>query len=407
MTSMTTARPRLAPSLGDSHNFGRRVAFSPDGRWVRKPRPVLWEWAVLSASSPLRRALVVAARTENVPDAFDFLPALRFRRPFVGQGGEVERVRCEPLPPRVGARGRCCLASAFGRALALFTWLGLTDLHWENLALGQGASGAALFFPLDVEMILGDFASPVQTKLLPDADPEVAAECRHACGARRLLPYLGKPVSGEDLARLAGAYRATLGLLGRHARSLAQAVRSLPGVKQMPIRVCLRSTGDYVSPRAEGVWPPLLPAESEQVARGDVPYFFRVYGRPGIRYYGDQALRAHMRLPLEGHGPRLDPLLALGRGLASPNRARLLDEGLFAILGAFDHAGLDGRYVSAELDVEFRARRVVVRPRDGSPELSTGRNLSAFVGSVYCPCRCGEVRGVLVPHVTRCSSAVR
>ncbi len=31
--------------------------------------------------------------------------------------------------------------------------------------------------------------------------------------------------------------------------------------------------------------------------------------------------------------------------------------------------------------------------------------MSAFVGSVYLPCRCGEVRSVFVPAVTTCEAA--
>jgi hypothetical protein len=37
-------------------------------------------------------------------------------------------------------------------------------------------------------------------------------------------------------------------------------------------------------------------------------------------------------------------------------------------------------------------------------ELHSRRNLSAFVGSVYLPCRCGEVRSVFVPAVTTCEA---
>src|SRR6185295_20229606 len=98
------------------------------------------------------------------------------------------------------------------------SWLGVSDLHWENLVLGQGR-GRVVFAPLDVEMILADLSAPTQTKLLPDADPEYAAICRHASGVRRVLPYLGKPVAAGDLLAMAGAYRAMLVFLDRHARA--------------------------------------------------------------------------------------------------------------------------------------------------------------------------------------------
>jgi hypothetical protein len=218
-----------------------------------------------------------------------------------------------------------------------------------------------------------------------------------------VLPYLGKPVDAQDLLAMASAYRSTLAFLERHGRAIADVFRSLPGLREAPIRVGLRGTGDYVRARTEPVWPPLLDAEAEQLARGDIPYFFRLYGRPGIHYYADPDLRRTNSLPLRGDVPRLDPLLSIARGLRSPSRAKLRDEGLFALLGAFDHESLLGSYENDQIAIAFRSRTIVVKLAGGE-ELSTGRNLAAFVGSVYLPCRCGEVRSVFVPEVTACEA---
>jgi hypothetical protein len=59
--------------------------------------------------------------------------------------------------------------------------------------------------------------------------------------------------------------------------------------------------------------------------------------------------------------------------------------------------------VQDELEVTFGARRIVIRSPRGEV-LESRRNLSGFVGSVYLPCRCGEVRSVLVPAVTVCQA---
>ncbi len=87
--------------------------------------------------------------------------------------------------------------------MALFSWLGVSDLHWENLVLGSppGDPERMIFAPLDVEMILADLSMPTETKLLPDADPEYAEICRHAAGVRRVLLYLGKPLAAADALR--------------------------------------------------------------------------------------------------------------------------------------------------------------------------------------------------------------
>lgn len=385
--------------LGDSHNFGRRVTLR-DGRIV-KPRAVLWEWLLLCAQSPLRRLLADQCLADGLTsDAFAFLPELQFFPGEDSAGGEVQQVQLQPLRT-LGAAEKRELAAIAGRCLALCSWLGVADLHWENLVLGRDERDQIVFGPLDVEMILADLALPTETKLLPDADPEYAEVCRHACGVRRVLPYLGKPLAAAELLCMAGAYRATLGFLDRHAAAIAQVFTQLPALRTTPIRVCLRGTEEYVHASSRPPWPPLLDAEREQLARGDVPYFFRLYGQRGIHYYAERTLTQLARLPLQGDVPQLDPILQLSRGLRSPSRTRLREEGLFTVLGAFDHAGLKGTHGGDELSVTFAARSLVVTLPDGE-ELRSGRNLRAFVSSVYLPCRCGEVRTVFVPQVTRC-----
>jgi hypothetical protein len=392
------ARPDT--SLGDSHNFGRRVVLR--GGRVRKPRTVFWEWLVLSDESPLRRLLAAkAARDALGPGAFAFLPTLRFFGPSARDAGEVERVTLEPLG-KLGGEDRRDLAAAAGRGLALFSWLGVSDLHWENLMLGRGRDGSIVFAPLDIESVLSDLSLPTETKLLPDPDPEYAAVCRHACGVRRLLPFLGKPVEAASLGTMVGAYFSMLTFLDRNATAVAKVLSAERGLRTAPIRVCLRGTDEYVRSRSVPPWPPLLDAEAEQLERGDIPYFFRLYGQPGIRYYADPTLKKIRSLPTRGDVPKLEPLLSVSKGLRSPSRTRLAEEGLFTLLGAFDHPGLTGRLDAGAVEVRFGARSIVVRLPDAK-ELRSPRKLGALVSSVYLPCRCGEVRGVLVPRVTRCA----
>jgi hypothetical protein len=391
--------------LGDAHNFGRRVTLGQTR--IAKPRTLLWEWLVLAAESPLRRLLNdLAARDEDALGvrAFDFLPDLAFSSPDAPGGGEVEKVELTALRTLASDREKRELAGVVGRAIALFSWLGVADLHWENLVLGRGSRDQIVFAPLDVEMIFADMALPTETKLLPEADPEVAAICQHACGVRRVLPYLGKPVPAEHIVAIADAYRRTLLFLDRHARAIADVLSRLPRLRETPIRILLRGTDEYVRARTgEGgeIWPPLLDAEEEQLARGDIPYFFRLYGRPGIHYYVNEALTRSNHLPLVGDVPQLGPLLDLGRGLRSPSRRKLREEGLFTVIGAFDDPANRGVRASGELTVSFSARKLELKLAAGE-ELETRRAMSAFVGSVYSPCRCGEVRTVFVPPVTVC-----
>ncbi|HYQ04730.1 MAG TPA: hypothetical protein VER96_38915 [Polyangiaceae bacterium] len=387
--------------LGDSHNFGRRVLLN--GERIEKPRTLLWEWLLLSSESPLRVLLDSAAARDGFGvDAFGFLPTLQFFGTRGALGGEVERLRLEPLPA-LDAESRRELALIVGRSLALWSWLGVADLHWENLVLGVNERGRMVFGPLDIEMILAELSLPTETKLLPDADPEYAAICRHASGVRRVLPFLGKPIAVAELLTMAGAYRGTLSFLDRHADEITKVFSALPELRQAPLRVLLRGTADYVQ-APKSLWPPLLDAEVEQLARGDIPYFFRLYGQPGIHYYADETLSQVACLPLHGDVPKLDPILQLSRGLRSPSRKKLREDGLFTLLGAFDHKSFSGKHSGEGLSLTFSKRNLVVTFESGE-ELQTSRNLRAFVGSVYLPCECGEVSSVFVPQVSVCTAA--
>jgi hypothetical protein len=205
---------------------------------------------------------------------------------------------------------------------------------------------------------------------------------------------------------MASAYRSVLALLDRHASAIAKVFSELPGLNETPIRVLLRGTDQYARAHSERskLWPPLLPAEVEQLARGDVPYFFRLYGKAGIRYYADETLQRVEQLPSRGDVPKLDPMLQLSRGLRSPARQKLRVEGLFTVLGAFDAESLTGSHEHGGMQVTFKPRRIIVKLENGDDMQVNRRALPTFVSSVYLPCRCGEVRGVFVPAVTRCKA---
>lgn len=390
--------------LGDAHNFGRRV-FERDG-FIVKPRPVYWEWLFLCRESPLRQTLAAAAASDPAhAQLFSFLPNLKFDGPGSREAGAVERISFAPLPACSPERKRE-LASIVGRSLAFWSWFGVADLHWENVVLGLDAAGNLILSPVDIEMVLADLSLPTETKWIPDADPEVAEVCRHAAGVRRVLPYLGKPIEVTELLVMVSAYLHMLVFLDRHARVLAERLMPLTALWDMPIRVCLRGTDEYVLEDSGSLWPPLLAEEKEQLARGDIPYFFRLYDKPGIHWYGNAQLSDIKTLPMEGDVPQLDPLLSLARAFRSKSRKTLREEGLLTVLGAFDHKSFKGTHGHDGVEVTFQKRTLIVKLPDAE-EIEAHRDLSEFVGSVYLPCQCGEVLDVFVPKVTRCAGGVQ
>ncbi len=386
--------------LGDSHNFGRQVEMRQ--RRIFKPRPLLWEWLLLSGRSPLRRFLEAEGSDALGPHPFGFLPRLNFYSPRrLHREGEVERLKLAPLPS-LDAKERRELAGLVGRAVALWSWLGLSDLHWENLALGIDARSQLIFAPLDIESILSDLTLPTQTKLLPDSDPDYAAICRHACGLRRVLPYLGKPVGPTELLAMADDYRLTLLFLQQRAQAIGRLIASAPRMRETPIRVCLRGTADYVLADQGRVRAPFLAAELEQLARGDIPYFFRLYGRAGLYYYRNRARTQFSRVDLGRGAMKANPLLQLSR-MRSPGRRSLAEQGLFVLLAAFDSEELSGHHREGKVEIIWTKRQITVQLSDGLA-LQARRDLSSFVESIYLDCTCGEVRQPFVPKVTSCRS---
>ncbi len=375
---------------------------SPDDKRVVKPRTLFWERLLLSGESSLRVFLDHAAKSDELGEgAFSFLPRLKFH------ADEVEHVGLVPLP-RLDEERERELAAIVGRSVALFTWLGAADLHWENLALGLDHEGRIVFAPLDIEMLLADLSLPTETKLVADADPEVADVCRHAAGLRRVLPFLGKPVAIADLLAIVSAYGATLRFLDRHAKDIAKILSEISGLREAPLRVLLRGTDEYVraltpSARAD-LWPPLLGEELAQMDRGDIPYFFRLYGQPGIHAFANEELTERLTLPRDGDVPQLDPMLSIEKHLRSPTRKRLREEGVFVLIGAFDDASFEGTHTNGAVEIVFKRRSIRVTFANGE-ELETRRDMRAFVGSLYLPCTCGEVRSVLVPKRTRCDAS--
>lgn len=389
--------------LGDSHNFGRRVTKHEDR--IVKPRTVFWEWLFLALESPLRQYLCMAVERAGLSSqTFAFLPDLRFTNPRAREGGEVAALRLDPLPAVLSADEKRDLAGIVGKSLAFWSYFGVADLHWENIALGRDARGQIILTPLDIEMVFADLALPTETKWLPDADPEYADVCRHAAGVRRVLPYLGKPVDVDDLLVIASHYMRMLDFLVRRGGEIAEVLAKIPELNEIPIRVCLRGTDEYVQEDDESLWPPLLDEEMEQLDRGDIPYFFRLYGKRGIHYFGNEELTEVETLPMEGDVPQLDPELEITRGFRSKSRRTLQDEGLLTVLGAFDHKSFKGTHAHDGLEVTFQKKTLILRFPEGE-EIEAHRDLREFVASVYLPCHCGEVQTVFVPEVTECESA--
>lgn len=329
----------MAVRAGDSHNFGRHVVVGE--RWVHKPRAILWEWLVLSAESPLRTLLAEAATRDGLGALFDFLPDLAFTTPEARDGGQVERVVLEPLrrpsPPTSAASSRAssaALSPCSGRAQHIQSALGEPRDRRRRARAGGVRAPRRRDDPRRLRPPDRDQA-PARPR---PRSTRRCASTRAACGA--CCPGSASPSTPATWSRWPP----------RTARcspsSTATPPRSPPCSPRSPRSRPRRSVCACAAPRstcarAEPLWPPLLAAESEQLARGDIPYFFRLHGARGIHWFADTSLTEVARLPLEGDVPQLDPILPLARALRGKHRKKLR-EGLFTRDGAFDHPEPEG-----------------------------------------------------------------
>ena len=89
--------------LGDPQLVGDREIVAT--RVFAAPRTLVWEALLLRRSSPLRRALAVAARESELDqDAFDFLADLRFSHGPRRDRGVVDRPHVKFQPSRADPR---------------------------------------------------------------------------------------------------------------------------------------------------------------------------------------------------------------------------------------------------------------------------------------------------------------
>lgn len=238
---------------------------------MEKPRCIEWERLFLG-DGPFRSELIRLFRSADAPNPFELFPTLSFTRDAeMDFSGTVERLAWSPaFPPLTEA-----LCARIGAVIGLASWFGMGDLHRQNVAFGTLDDGRPVCAPLDIECLLVDHQLPAQSRLIGYRD-EKGRGCGLA-GFQELLEEAGRP--GSLVAAVLHGYIGAVVALTGHELEVAAALIAEPGIARWPIRVILRDTAEYGSilagnAPAEGS-PALLPSESTQLARGDVPYYYR------------------------------------------------------------------------------------------------------------------------------------
>lgn len=254
-------------NLSEPHNFGRKVLRTRDGR-IAKPRSVFWEKLLLSETS-FRRCLDQIAAGSRSKFA---LPKLEFEVQSE-MYALVDELNLKPISTVDADFGY-----QIGCTIGLFAWLGLSDLHVDNIKVGLAENGQFVFCSVDVETILDDLRNLGHSGLIPDL-----VIPRDVCGLAGILSLFESGLfETESLAAICDGYIHTQFELSKRKSTiewaLCEALRE--SSTSLPLRVVLRKTRAYVNYMNNEINPldfeiPVLPGELVQLKRGDVPYFFR------------------------------------------------------------------------------------------------------------------------------------
>lgn len=260
--------------LGDAHNFGQFVRLTPGGL-LEKPRSTLWEWLLTGEDSPLRACLNRKAALQNVASPFDSIPVIHFQRRSE-RHALIEPLSWRPFKPGDLAALTAPDWASAGSAIALFFWLGISDLHYQNVAFGWSSRCRLLLCPLDVETIFEDLTFLGQTNLVPLA--RGGTTLRH-----NGLQVAASRVELDHVAALLHGFLESTELLAAIHSELASVILSIPGVESAPIRILLRKSQDYLRRDRD-----FYREERIQLRRGDVPYFYKTLSDPRPRYYSSK-----------------------------------------------------------------------------------------------------------------------
>lgn len=322
--------------LGDMHNF-RRAVIARD-ELIVKFRPCVWEDLLLNFNSSLRKHLRAINR-KNPRLRTDFLPDLTAikKSEFEFHITNIRR-RLKPLGSLTHNQ-KNELALVAGRLFAVSHFFGLTDLHAANLALGLDKSDRIVFGPVDIEIVLEKLAVPLRCLLLPMGGKHGIS----TAGFTRVLDKLGRRIEPSLLLRLLIGYWEQWEVLWINQRRMFGELRKALGKRKVPIRYLLRPTRDYRTGRG-----PRLPEEIVQIARGDIPYFFRYFDRPvELYYYISEDLKQIRRVKLNDslrEDLRTVPLIPLMKGWTKKEFLTTRAYGLALTIAAFDKASWRGRY---------------------------------------------------------------
>lgn len=243
----------------DTHNFKRKGVVEEN--ILYRHRSLFCEFKVYSPESDFRKAL-----DEITDGSLKLLPKFKVSSNFELS---LEKRECKFLSLSPLSRQLSDVeVEQIGGVLALMNFLGVGDLHKNNILFGE-YENSVIFAPVDLEVFYQKF-SFTQMGL-------VSADKKHlkcCSGISLLLDYLGKYPDADFSVKLMFGYHKYLNIYLSNKSQLEAAFLGDAEGHQCISRVVFRDTRVYLPHVGGKKVDYFLNEESEQLERGDIPYFF-------------------------------------------------------------------------------------------------------------------------------------
>jgi Domain of unknown function (DUF4135) len=235
----------------DFHNFGQSVQKIGRGSEMifQKPRPIYWEWLFFGKNSPLSFFFHHSTFSAR-PAQTIFNLEVEMGDDFKGESKEIRASNTPSTPEHF---------YSLGVLLSYCYVFGIRDLHRNNVVKTDSHLQV-----IDAEVVLARLLLPHETLLLPF-------------------------ITAGQVEMVLRGYYDVFSCVTLHLAKIRQVFDEQEDrFKKIPIRHILRDTIHYRSVLQNPPQIPLFESEVEQLGRGDIPYFFKFVGEPGVHAYIDR-----------------------------------------------------------------------------------------------------------------------
>lgn len=236
--------------------------------WFKKPRPIYWEHLFFGQDSPIKKYFEAEGQFEKSISEYIFNLEVDVIDSWLGFSKAVTK----PANLKISDEHYY----SFGCLLAYCFFFGIKDLHKFNLIPQENHLQV-----IDAEVVLTNLILPHETLLLPFK--EISFDL---CGLSLLTESI-QSLTEEHKRFVFEGYLKMSSLIYKYQSEILETTKSQN--LENPIRVILRNTREYRSHLlGDKKINDLLAEETEQISRGDIPYFFKYLNDQNLYWISEE-----------------------------------------------------------------------------------------------------------------------